>query len=68
MLACIWLGTLFPLVLSKTVWIGFILVYIFIASVTPVWILLQPRDYLNSYLLYAMIGGAVAGLLMHRQR
>ncbi len=44
----------------------FILVYIFIASVTPVWILLQPRDYLNSYLLYAMIGGAVAGLLMHR--
>lgn len=66
MVGCIWAGTLFPLALSKTAWIVFILVYIFIASVTPVWILLQPRDYLNSYLLYAMIGGAVAGLLMYR--
>lgn len=43
-----------------------ILIYIFIASVTPVWILLQPRDYLNSFLLYAMLIAAVAGVLVAR--
>ena len=63
---CIALGNMFPLVLSKNVWIGILMVYIFIASVTPVWILLQPRDYLNSYLLYAMMGGAILGLLIVR--
>lgn len=64
--ACIWIGMMFPISLAKNTWIILILGYIFVASVTPVWILLQPRDYLNSYLLYAMIGGAVLGLLMYR--
>ncbi len=63
---CIALGNLFPLALSKNTWVGILMVYIFIASVTPVWILLQPRDYLNSYLLYAMIGGAVIGIAIVR--
>jgi carbon starvation protein len=63
---CIWLGNIFPLALSKNTWVGILMVYIFIASVAPVWILLQPRDYLNSYLLYAMIIGAVLGLLFMR--
>lgn len=63
---CIWLGMKFPIALAKNTWIMLILGYIFVASVTPVWILLQPRDYLNSYLLYFMIGGAVLGLLMYR--
>ncbi|MBO3443142.1 carbon starvation protein A [Clostridium sp. CCUG 7971] len=64
--ACIYLGFLFPLVLSKQVWILILMVYIFVASVTPVWILLQPRDYLNSYLLYAMIAGALLGIVILR--
>ncbi len=63
---CIAIGNMFPLQMSFNFWIGFLLVYIFIASVTPVWILLQPRDYLNSYLLYAMIAGAVLGLIIAR--
>ncbi|SET11904.1 carbon starvation protein [Natronincola peptidivorans] len=63
---CIALGNMFPLVLSRNVWITILLGYIFIASVTPVWILLQPRDYLNSFLLYAMMAGAVLGLLIAR--
>jgi carbon starvation protein len=62
---CIYLGIKFPISLSKNTWIFIILGYIFIASVTPVWILLQPRDYLNSFLLYAMIGGAVIGLVLY---
>ena len=35
-----------------------------IASVAPVWALLQPRDYLNSYLLIFMIVGAVVGVFV----
>lgn len=64
MIVSIWLGTLFPLALSKDVWMFILLGYIFIASVTPVWILLQPRDYLNSFLLYAMLIGGVIGVLL----
>ncbi len=62
---CIYVGTLFPLTLSKNTWMVILLAYVFIASVTPVWILLQPRDYLNSFLLYAMlIGGFLGALIM----
>ena len=44
-----------PIALSYNAWMWVIGVYILIASVTPVWILLQPRDYLSSFLLYFMI-------------
>lgn len=63
---CIWLGIMFPITASLEVWWAVVLIYIFIASVAPVWILLQPRDYLNSYLLYAMIAGAVVGIFLTR--
>lgn len=62
----IWLGTQFPLKLSKETWSYILLVYIFVASVTPVWILLQPRDYLNSFLLYAMLIGGILGIIIQR--
>ncbi len=60
---CVALGLMFPLDLSKNVWIAFVFVYIMIASVTPVWILLQPRDYLSSFLLYFMMIAAVVGII-----
>ncbi len=60
---CIFIGLKLPIFLPKTFWYGVILVYIYIASITPVWILLQPRDYLNSFLLYFMIIGAFLGIL-----
>lgn len=49
-------------VTPATIWIILILAYVFVASVSPVWILLQPRDYLNSFLLYGMMFGAIAGI------
>lgn len=61
---CVYLGTLFPLTLSVNTWIAIMCIYILAASTAPVWILLQPRDYLNSFLLYAMIFGAVAGIVI----
>lgn len=63
---CVYLGYKLPLQLSVQTWIMILMVYIFVASTAPVWILLQPRDYLNSFLLYAMIGGAVIGVLIYR--
>lgn len=62
LIACVALGLAFPLELPKTFWIIFVFVYIMVASVTPVWILLQPRDYLSSFLLYFMIIAAVIGI------
>ena len=52
-----------PIALSYNAWMWVIGVYILIASVTPVWILLQPRDYLSSFLLYFMIGAGVIAVL-----
>lgn len=48
----------------KFTWAAILLVYCFIASVAPVWILLQPRDYLSSFLLYGCLLGGVAGILV----
>lgn len=53
--ACIPLGNLFPLQLSTFTWQIILFVYIYFASTLPVWILLQPRDYLNSFFLYALM-------------
>ena len=52
------------LVLNRTTWILIIAAYIIIASLVPVWILLQPRDYLSSYLLYAMMAIAIVGVIL----
>ncbi len=41
--------------MSYTAWVIFIAVYVTLASLLPVWMLLQPRDYLSSFLLYAMM-------------
>ncbi|MDD5660532.1 MAG: carbon starvation protein A [Candidatus Omnitrophica bacterium] len=69
--AFVWLGQRFPLNnipeifgdRAKT-WNIILLAYCFIASVTPVWILLQPRDYLSSFLLYGSVVGGFFGILL----
>lgn len=69
----IWLGQLMPIpskILGgflgldpKKMWSILLIIYCFAASVAPVWILLQPRDYLSSYLLYASVIGGFLGIL-----
>lgn len=64
---CVAVGIYFPLVFEgSTVWFWRVVVFIYcaIASVTPVWILLQPRDYLNSFLLYFMIAMSIIGIFI----
>ena len=61
---CLVIGLNFhPIYLSNTAWMWIIAVYILIASVAPVWILLQPRDYLSSFLLYGMMVIAAVGVI-----
>ena len=57
-------GIAFPLYFSKNVWLYVVFIYIFFASVTPMWLLKQPRDYLTTFLFIAMIAGAVIGVLI----
>ena len=52
-----------PIYLNGSTWMVIVGIYIAIASVTPVWILLQPRDYLSSFLLYGMMIIAVVGIV-----
>ena len=53
-----------PVYISRDIWHIIIFVYVMIACVAPVWALLQPRDYLNSYLLIFMILGAIVGVFV----
>lgn len=52
-----------PIYLNNTTWMIIVGIYILAASVAPVWILLQPRDYLSSFLLYFMMIVAVVGII-----
>ena len=53
-----------PIYLSTKTWMWIVGLYIAVASVTPVWILLQPRDYLSSFLLYAMLAVAIFAVVV----
>ena len=73
MFASVWIGESCPLDLltfglsadaARTTWILILLGYCFLASVCPIWVLLQPRGYLSSYLLYVMAALGVFGVLV----
>ena len=49
-------------------WITILLVYAMFASVLPVWLLLTPRDYLNSYKLYVFLGAITLGLFFGQEK
>ncbi len=60
----IWLGTQLPMTMSYQGWLAAQFVYIVIAAALPVWVLLQPRDYLNAWILWVGLAfGAVAFVL-----
>lgn len=57
-------GMHFPIYASKTAWIYIIMAYLFLASVMPMWLLMQPRDYMTTFMLLGMIIGAVLGVVV----
>ena len=69
----IYLGTLYPISLNTyfgeqelMVWMVFLLLYSFIASIMPVWVLLQPRDYINGHQLFLGLGLMILGVFVVR--
>ncbi|HUV82609.1 MAG TPA: carbon starvation protein A [archaeon] len=68
--AFIYLGLSYPIELPVgdpfKYWVAILLVYAFIASVLPVWTLLQPRDYLASFVLFIGLGLGIIGLAIVR--
>lgn len=63
-LGVVWLGTKMStlVTLGPTTWGLLILAYCFVASLTPVWLLLQPRGYLGGFVLYLALAVGVVGL------
>jgi len=57
-------GIHFPITLSSNVWTVIISIYVFFAAGVPVWVILQPRDFINVQILYAGILLLLAGLLV----
>lgn len=64
LIVCMVIGLKAPIYFSTNFWHIFVFLYIAVASIVPVWALLQPRDYLNSFLLIAMIGASVIGVVL----
>ena len=58
------IGMAFPLIGGKNAWTGFTFAYIFFASVLPMWLLKQPRDYMTTFMFAGMILGAVVGIVV----
>lgn len=57
-------GIACPIYLNKMQWLLVVFAYIFFAAVVPMWILMQPRDYLSSFLLILMVLSAVVGIFV----
>ena len=69
LLILILLGNRYPITLGANgiyIWLGLLIFYAYLASILPVNILLQPRDYISSMLLFIGIGVGIAGLLVSR--
>ena len=58
------IGMKFPICTTKTAWIYIVMAYLFLASVMPMWLLMQPRDYMTTFMLLGMIIGAVVGVIV----
>ena len=57
-------GMALPIYATKSAWIYIIMAYLFLASVMPMWVLMQPRDYMTTFMLLGMIIGAVLGVVV----
>lgn len=53
-----------PLITTKANWSYMVFAYIFLAAVLPMWLLMEPRDLMTTFMFAGMIIGAVVGLLV----
>ncbi len=57
------IGMKLPMYATKSTWIYIVMAYLFLASVMPMWLLMEPRDYMTTFMLLGMIIGAVVGVV-----
>ncbi|HOF88925.1 MAG TPA: carbon starvation CstA family protein, partial [Armatimonadota bacterium] len=62
--ASIWIGVHWPITLDPKVWMVIMTVYVLFAAGLPIWLVLQPRDFINVQVLYAGILAMVVGLVI----
>ncbi len=64
MVACFVLGIRFPIIATRDTWNYITFIYIFFAAVMPMWLLMQPRDFMTTFMFIGMIAGAAIGLIV----
>ena len=64
MVACFVLGISFPIVATRETWNYVTFAYIFFAAILPMWLLMQPRDFMTTFMFIFMIAAAAIGLLV----
>ena len=62
--AALGIGMNLPMVADKATWSYITFAYIFLASVLPMWLMKQPRDYMTTFMFAGMIIGATLGLVV----
>ena len=62
--AALGIGMNFPMVADKAAWSYITFAYIFLASVLPMWLMKQPRDYMTTFMFAGMIIGATLGIVV----
>jgi len=63
-LSSIGIGVIYPLVIPPTTWMVLLSIYTIFAAGVPVWIVLQPRDFMNSFLLYGGMIGMILSIII----
>lgn len=64
MVACFVLGISFPIIATRETWNYVTFAYIFFAAILPMWLLMQPRDFMTTFMFIFMIAAAAIGLLV----
>lgn len=60
----VWIGVIYPMQLSPTIWMFVLTGYVFLASGAAVWLILQPRDFINSFILYGGLAALIISIII----
>lgn len=59
----VFIGISYPIIMKEEVWMVFLSIYVFLAAATPIWFMLQPRGFINSFVLYGGLAMLVLGIV-----
>lgn len=62
-LSSVLIGINSPIILSREAWMVLVSIYVFFAAATPIWVILQPRGFINSFVLYGGLALLICGVV-----